>query len=438
MNIEETTHKLGIELNNMQQASAKAILHGEDDVVILSPTGSGKTLAYLLPLLQQLNAQSDDVQAVVLVPGRELAIQTEQVMKSAATGLRSMALYGGRPTMDEHRMMRKVMPQIVFATPGRINDHLLKRNIEPDSIKWLVIDEFDKCLEMGFLNEMSEVLARLPQVERRVLLSATNAGEIPQFVNMGRTQRIDYTSGEEQLQERIAAFTVKSEQKDKLPALCRLLCYLGDQRSIVFLNHRDAAERAAGYLQEQGFVPSLFHGGLDQRQREDAIYKFSNGSANILVCTDLASRGLDMPDIQNVIHYHLPETQEAYVHRMGRTARWDKGGCVYYLLNSSDRLPDYVSPEPTELQLPEQLGEPQLPLMATIYIGKGKKDKISRGDVVGFLCKKAHISASDVGRIDVKERYAYAAVKRDKVQQVIRLASGEKIKGVRTLVEEVD
>lgn len=437
MNIEETTHKLGIELNNMQQASANAILHSKDDVVILSPTGSGKTLAYLLPLLQLLNPNSNDVQAVVLVPGRELALQTEQVMKSAATGLRSMALYGGRPTMDEHRMMRKLMPQIVFATPGRINDHLLKHNIEADSVKWLVIDEFDKCLEMGFLNEMSEVLARLPEVERRILLSATDAGEIPQFVNMGHTKHIDFSSGEEQLLMRIAAFTVMSEQKDKLPTLCRLLRYLGTQRSIIFLNHRDAVERAASYLQEQGFVPSLFHGGLDQRQREDAIYKFSNDSANILVCTDLASRGLDMPDVQNVIHYHLPETQEAYVHRMGRTARWDKGGCVYYLLNSADKLPDYVDPQPTELTLPDQLQQPALPEMATIYIGKGKKDKISRGDVVGFLCKKARINATDVGRIDVKERYAYAAVKRDKVAQVIKLASGEKIKGVRTIVEEV-
>ena len=159
--------KLGITLNAMQEATADAILHTNKDVVVLSPTGSGKTYAYLLPLIQRLDASSDALQAVVLVPGRELALQSANVLKDLGSGLRSMALYGGRPTMEEHRVLRDVKPQIVFATPGRLNDHLDKANINAETIKWLVIDEFDKCLEFGFQDEMMSILCKLPNIERR-------------------------------------------------------------------------------------------------------------------------------------------------------------------------------------------------------------------------------------------------------------------------------
>lgn len=335
--------KLGIkELNAMQLAASEAILHSNKDVVILSPTGSGKTLAYLLPLVQLLDASKDDVQAVVIVPGRELALQSATVLKDMGSGLRCCACYGGRAAMDEHRVLRQVRPQVVFATPGRLNDHLEKGNILASCIHYLVIDEFDKCLEMGFSEEMSTIIGRLPAIQRHILLSATDAASIPQYVNMGRVIRVDYQVQGEQVPDRVQVYQVDSPDKDKLETLKALLLTLGDTSSIVFLNYRDSVERTAEYLRKNGFSISMFHGGLDQKLREDALYKFSNGSANVLVCTDLASRGLDIPDIRNIIHYHLPESEEGYVHRVGRTARWQNTGSAFFILGPGEQIPDYV------------------------------------------------------------------------------------------------
>ncbi len=456
MDIDKILSKLGIaELNEMQQHAAEAITGSDGDVVLLSPTGTGKTLAYLLPLIQLINAQwsMDNGQwpiALVITPGRELALQTDTVLKSMGCGLRSMACYGGRPTMDEHRVLKEVRPQIIIGTPGRLNDHLGKENISRYGIRYLVIDEFDKCLEMGFHAEMQKLIKSLPGLQRRILLSATNAEQIPQFVNMSKKGTlINFLSDDEQTSERVTLYEVRSPQKDKLETLRQLLLSLGDESSIVFLNYRDSVERVNSYLREQGFTTSHFHGGMEQRQREDMLYKFSNGSANILVSTDLASRGLDIPDIQNIIHYHLPESEEGYIHRVGRTARWNATGRTFFLLNSEEHIPEYVidhSPLNIEHYDPAQkmasgqssmVNVPAPPKNATLYIGKGKKDKISKGDIVGFLCKKGGLEPGDIGRIDVKDRYAYAAVKREKLQQVLRMAQGEKIKGIKTIMEQV-
>ena len=429
--------KLGITLNVMQEATAGAILHTNKDVVVMSPTGSGKTYAYLLPLIQRLDASSDDLQAVVLVPGRELALQSANVLKDLGSGLRCMALYGGRPTMEEHRVLRDVKPQIVVATPGRLNDHLDKLNINAETIKWLVIDEFDKSLEFGFQDEMMSILSKLPNIERRILLSATKSDSIPKFVSLGRTIHLDYRIEEENIPDRIRLYTVTSNEKDKLESLKKLLLSLGDKSSIVFLNYRDAVERTAAFLKENGFTISWFHGGLDQRKREAALYKFSNGSAPILVSTDLASRGLDIPDVDNIIHYHFPETEDSYVHRVGRTARWDKEGRTFFILGPDEHLPEYVNNDYEEYQLPVSLPKPALPRMGTIYIGKGKKDKISKMDIVGFLCKKGGLNSSDIGKIDIKDRFTYIAIVSTKIKKTISLTKGEKIKGIRTVVEEV-
>ncbi|MBO4826366.1 MAG: DEAD/DEAH box helicase [Prevotella sp.] len=436
--IQKILEKLGInELNMMQQEAVNAILRTDRDVLVLSPTGTGKTLAYLLPLAELIDAKSDALQAVVVVPGRELALQSATVLKDMGSGLRTMSLYGGRPTMDEHRQLREVKPQIVFATPGRLNDHLDKGNLDGWGVRFLVIDEFDKCLQMGFLGEMSALAGKLPRVERRILLSATNAAEIPRFLNMGRTERVEFLDEEEQVSTRVHIYYVRSEQKDKLEALQRLLLTLGQQSSIVFLNYRDSVERTDGFLRECGFYTSAFHGGMEQKQREDALYKFSNGSANVMVSTDLASRGLDIPDIENIIHYHLPESEEGYIHRVGRTARWDKGGRAFFILGPDEEIPSYVDAEVEAFQPNPDDDKPAEPRMATVYIGKGKKDKISKGDIVGFLCKKGGLLSSEIGRIDVKDRYAYAAVSRDKLRQVLKNTQGEKIKGIKTLCEVV-
>lgn len=435
--IDKILDKLGIQLNPMQEETMHAVLHGNKDVVVLSPTGSGKTLAYLMPLVQLIDPKVDEPQLVVVTPGRELALQSTEVLKSMGTGLRTMACYGGRATMDEHRVMNKVLPQVIFGTPGRLTDHLDKGNFSAEHVKYLVIDEFDKCLEMGFQDEMGRLIASLPYLERHFLLSATEAEEIPRFVHMGRVETIDYRMDEEQVPERIRIYQVKSPQKDKLETLAQLLLSLGDESSIVFLNYRDSVERTNEFLRSRGFATSAFHGGLEQHEREDALDKFSNGSANIFVSTDLGARGLDIPDIDNIIHYHLPECEDSYIHRVGRTARWEATGKAFFLLGPSEDIPSYVDAEVEDYEIPSDLPTPAKPRMATIYIGKGKKDKISKGDIVGYLCKIGQLQSSEIGKIDVKDRYAYVAVSRTKLKQVLKLTAGQKIKGIKTVIEEV-
>ena len=434
-NENDILNKLGItSLSDMQLAMKRAMLEGNDDVVLLSATGSGKTLAYLLPLASMLDASSEALQAVVIVPGRELALQSHEVFKNMGCGLRSMCLYGGRPAMDEHRELRKIKPQVVFATPGRLNDHLEKGNLDPRCVRNLVIDEFDKCLRMGFRNEISKAVDLLPNVRRRYLLSATDAEEIPSFVNMREVSRIDFLSGGD-VAARVRLFEVRSDDKDKLETLARLLCGFGDAGTIVFLNFRESVERVSEYLTSAGFVVSSFHGGMEQKAREDAIFRFANGSANILVATDLASRGLDIPDIDNIVHYHLPVGEDEYIHRVGRTARWKSEGRAFFILAPGETIPEYVSgtPEPYEVSKADIV--PPQPRMATLYIGKGRKDKVSKGDVVGFLCKVGGLSGNEIGRIDIRERCSYAAVDIKKWEEVVKAASGAKLKGIKTIVE---
>ena len=461
--------KLGITaLNDMQRQAGDAILHSSQDVVVLSPTGTGKTLAYLLPLVQLVDAQQDIPQALVIVPGRELAMQSDRVLRSMGCGLRSAACYGGRTAMDEHRRLRELKPQIIFGTPGRLNDHLDKGNISPFGIRYLVIDEFDKCLEMGFHDEMARLLKKLPGVRRHILLSATDgaidhgpltidhswkrinflhknspSSTVRSALPLGSSKNGQWTMVNGQcstVSERVKAYVVKSPVKDKLTTLRQLLCDIGGEQSVVFLGFRDAVERVGDYLRREGFAVSVFHGGMEQKQREDALYKFSNGSANVFVSTDLGSRGLDIPDVQNIIHYHLPLHEQELVHRVGRTARWDKQGRTFFIVGPEEQLPEFVDCDTEEYSLPslprEGLGV-SLPPMATLYIGKGKKDKISKGDIVGFLCKKGGLQPSEIGRIDVMERYAYVAVSRPRFEQALRLTQGEKIKGLKTVIEPV-
>ena len=434
--ITQALENLKIEaLNPMQEASIDAWHEGKD-LILLSPTGSGKTLAYLLPLLDTLNPEVKGVQAVVLVPSRELALQIEQVFKSMNTPYKAMSCYGGRPAMEEHRTMKGIQPSIIIGTPGRMNDHLSKQNFDASTVRTLVIDEFDKCLEFGFQEEMATVIGQLPNLERRFLLSATDSEEIPQFAGMNRTTKLSFLSEDEAVSERIHIYKVMSPIKDKLETLYKLLCTLGSQSTLVFCNHRESVDRVGKYLQSQKLPCGVFHGGMEQEDRERSLYKFRNGSCHVLISTDLAARGLDIPDIENIVHYHLPIQEDGYIHRNGRTARWEAEGNSYIILHEEELLPAYITEEPENFHLPEVTPKPSQPEFVTLYIGKGKKDKINKIDIVGFLSKKGQLGKDEVGRIDVKDHYAFAAIARKKAKQVLSLIRNEKIKGVKTIIEE--
>ena len=434
--ISQALENLKIEaLNPMQEASIDAWREGKD-LILLSPTGSGKTLAYLLPLLETLKPEVKGVQAVVLVPSRELALQIDQVFKSMNTPYKAMSCYGGRPAMEEHRTMKGIQPSVIIGTPGRMNDHLSKQNFDASTVRTLVIDEFDKCLEFGFQEEMATVIGQLPKLERRFLLSATDSDEIPQFTGMNRTTKLSFLNEDAPLSERIHIYKVLSPVKDKLETLYKLLCTLGSQSTLVFCNHRESVDRVGKYLQSQKLPCGVFHGGMEQEERERSLYKFRNGSCHVLISTDLAARGLDIPDIDNIVHYHLPIQEDGYIHRNGRTARWEAEGNSYIILHGEEVLPAYIGEEPETFYLPEVTPKPLQPEFVTLYIGKGKKDKINKIDIVGFLSKKGQLNREEVGRIDVKEHYSFAAISRKKVRQVLALIRNEKIKGVKTIIEE--
>lgn len=438
MNYNEIFRRLGIaELNVMQEATIEAARRNKQ-IVLLSPTGSGKTLAYLLPLVDRIDTNSNDVQAVVIVPSRELARQTQQVLQQIGEGVRSVAVYGGRAAMDEHRTINGKQPHVIIGTPGRLNDHLGKQNFSAQSVTMLVIDEFDKCLELGFQEEMQQVLQQLPNVSRRTLLSATDCPEIPLFVTsalQNSYERLDFLDEEQQIPDRIDVSIVRSPQKDKLETLSRLLCHLGQRSSIVFVNYRESVERTAQYLSKQGFSAIAFHGGMDQDLRERALFRFSSGACNILVCTDLAARGLDLPEVDSIIHYHLPIDGQAYVHRNGRTARWDAEGLSFLLLGPEEYQPDFIESELPLVELPENLPAPSQPKWESMYIGRGKKDKLSRGDIAGFMMKIGRLEKDEVGRIEVRDHCSYVSVKRSRVCELMLCIRGQKIKGMKTIIE---
>lgn len=426
--------RLSIENLTPMQEAALLTCRSASDVILLSPTGTGKTLAYLLPLIERLATGRQGIQAIVIVPSRELALQIDTVLRTMALPWKAMSVYGGRPAMDEHRTMKGLAPSIIIGTPGRLNDHLAKGNIDARTVGTLVIDEFDKCLELGFQAEMQEVIEQLPAVRQRYLTSATDLEDVPAFTGLRRPVKLNYIAEETQ-QSRVHTHVVHSDSKDKLHTLYKLLCTLDGGQAIVFCNHRESVDRVGGYLREQKLAHEAYHGGMEQEVRERALYKFRNGSSNVLVSTDLAARGLDIPDVHHIIHYHLPGTEDAYIHRTGRTARWDARGNVYLILHSEERVPEYITDEVADFTLPERPGRPQLPEWTTLYVGRGKKDKINKVDIAGFLYKKGGLTREDVGNIDVHDYYAYVAVRRTKVKQLLSLVGNEKIKGVKTRID---
>lgn len=436
MNLNDILRRLGIEDLNAMQQETLAACRKNNNITLLSPTGSGKTLAYLLPLVARVNTESNEVQAVVIVPSRELARQSQQVLQQMGGGVRSLAVYGGRPAMEEHRSIKGTLPHIIIGTPGRLNDHLGKANFSSAYVTSLVIDEFDKCLELGFQAEMNSVVDQLPNVQYRMLLSATDCPEIPHFIgSSAESVRLDFLDEEEQTPDRISVKVVHSPIKDKLETLGHLLTDLGQQSSIIFVGFRESVDRVAKYLKNNHFYVSDFHGGMDQDLRERALFRFSSGACNIMVSTDLAARGLDIPDVDNIIHYHLPIDEQCYVHRNGRTARWDATGNAYLLLGPEEYVPEFIADEVEDVELTNTPIHALHPKWESIYIGRGKKDKLSRGDIAGFMMKIGGLGRDEVGRIEVRDHCAYVSVMRSRLKEMMIRIKGQKIKGMKTIIE---
>jgi superfamily II DNA/RNA helicase len=431
--LDQILANLNIEaLNDMQQASLSAN-EQHSDVVLLSNTGSGKTLAFLLPLLNRLDTSSKLTQAMIVVPSRELAMQIEKVFKQMGTGHKVTCCYGGhKREIEENNLIQP--PAVIVGTPGRIADHIRRQNIKTEQISTLVLDEFDKSLELGFQDEMSEILEALPALTKRILTSATAAVPIPDFVGLEEPASLNFLK-EEDKGETLAIRKVLSGDKDKLETLFELVCYLGNRSTIIFCNHRESVERTSQLLWERGIINEFYHGAMEQRDRDSALCKFRNGTTNILVTTDLAARGLDIPNIRYIIHYHLPLTEDVYTHRNGRTARMEASGTVILILSAEERLPGYIQGTVEEIVLEGPYELPEKPKWTTLYIPLGKKNKVNKIDIVGFLSQKAELKKEDIGLIEVKDFASFVAVRKSKVNHALHLIKDERIKGKKAKVE---
>ncbi|MES2893002.1 MAG: DEAD/DEAH box helicase [Bacteroidota bacterium] len=422
------------QLNEMQEAAITAISEN-DNTILVSSTGSGKTLAYLVPVIQRLSPESKKVQALVLVPSRELAIQIDEVFRKMATGFKVTLCYGGHKRETEENNLKQT-PALIIGTPGRVADHLRRNNFPVDGIKTLVLDEFDKSLELGFQEEMSFIVSSLPTIEKRILTSATEAVGIPSFLGIKEAARVNYLSAvnEKAVGDELVIMSVDSPEKDKSDTLFRLICHIGNKSTIVFCNHRESVERTSQLLKDKGIVNVFYHGGMEQQERESAMCKFKNGTSNVLVTTDLASRGLDIPDIKYILHYHLPATEDVYTHRNGRTARMDAGGKVVLILSEEEKLPGYITEQVSKIELPERLELPEKPKWSTLFIAAGKKDKVNKIDIVGFLSNKGRLKKDDIGLIDVKDFFSFVAVRKLKVGEAMELIKNEKIKNKKVKI----
>ncbi len=425
------------EINEMQRQALLRCRDRENGMILLSPTGTGKTLAYMLPLLDRLHPGVKGVQAIVIVPTRELAKQAFEVWRSMKADTQMVALYGGRPVEQEAAMFAGASPAVVVGTPGRLIDHLERGTFLPDGCSLAVIDEFDKCLEMGFREEMERLLALLPDARVRYLLSATDAEEIPLFAGTGYGEPLDFRGQGVQPASRTAFYTLSTTPEERLPRLLRLLCSFDGEPAIVFCNFRESVEEVRAFLAKNGVRCAAYHGALEQKERELALYKFTSSCVNILVSTDLAARGLDIKDVKHVVHYQRAMSVDVFTHRNGRTARWEADGAVYLFSFEGKELPDFVPSELREYELPKKSVLPSQAQWAALYIGKGRRDKISRGDLAGFFMKKGGLRADEVGAIAVFDRYSYVAVKTKRMREVLKTVAGEKIKGIKTIVEPV-
>lgn len=410
------------------QAQAMQTIPDEKNTILLAPTGSGKTLAFLLPILHLLKTDQPGVQCLIVSPTRELAIQIERVWQKMSTGFKVNTCYGGHPMQTEINNLSQP-PALLIGTPGRIVEHINRDSFDTKTVKTIVLDEFDKSLAMGFQEQMAEILKALGGLEKRILASATNKLIIPAFVGIEHPVTLNYTEAEEKSTDGLVVKSVVSSTHDKFEALVQLLCYFGAEPTLIFCNQRETTEITRARLTERGIASASFHGGMEQVERESTLVQFRNGSTVFLVSSDLAARGLDIPEVKNVVHYELPMKLNEFIHRNGRTARMHAQGAAYLILSPDAPLPGYLTETPEVLELPADQELPTAPPWVTLYISGGKKDKLSKTDIVGFLSKKGGLKPDALGKIEMLDHMSFIAVKKEVLKHLLKAIANEKMKG---------
>ena len=423
--------KLNIQQLNPMQEEATAVIKKTDNVVLLSPTGTGKTLAFLLPTIALLDEDCEDVQVLILVPSRELAIQIEQVVRDMGSGYKVNAVYGGRSSSKD-KIELKHAPAILIGTPGRVADHLRQERFSTKRIKTLILDEFDKSLEVGFETEMKQIIKELPHVSKRILTSATQGVSIPNFVKLDSPKTINYLDGSV---SKLTFKTVISPTKDKLDSLLAILNHTGSQPGIIFCNFKDSIQEVSAFLKRKNINHGTFHGDMEQKDRERSLIKFRNGTHQILLATDLAARGIDIPELKYIIHYQLPYSAEEFTHRNGRTARVNAKGTAFILKWEEETLRDFI-PETEIADISNQaVRKPQH--WQTLFISGGRKDKISKGDIAGLFFKQGNLTKDQLGVIELKQDCTFVAVPVSIADRVVTELNNSRLKKKKVRITKI-
>ncbi|MBX3239140.1 MAG: DEAD/DEAH box helicase [Chitinophagaceae bacterium] len=434
--LEQVLQQSGIKaLNTMQETMLETALH-DRDILLLSDTGTGKTLAFLLPVWQFLDSEKKGTQALIIVPSRELALQIEKVFRQMNTGFKITACYGGhKREIEENNLLEA--PAVIVGTPGRLGDHIRRENIHTATIEWLVMDEYDKSLEMGFTEEISFLIHSLPSIRKRIFTSATEAATLPDFLGTNHPEILNFCSGEKVPEHKLNYQQLLIKDTDRPEALFQLLCNIGNRSSIIFCNHKTETALLSDYLSAKGIIHEYYHGSMEQRDRESALSKFRNGTVDFLITTDLAARGLDISHIRYIIHYGLPDTEATFTHRNGRAARMEASGTVILMIDSRQHLPPYLNEDIEIITCPPPYVVPAKPNWTTLNFSLGKKDKVSKGDIAGFIIHNAGIRGEDIGLIEVNDFNAFAAVKKSRASHTLHALKDKKIKGKKVKVQVV-
>jgi len=414
--------KLKIPQLNPMQEEAIPTIERVKNTILLSPTGTGKTLAFLLPIIKNLNIDSKEVQALILVPSRELAIQIEQVIRSMGSGFKVNAVYGGRP-ISKDKIELKRPPAILVGTPGRIEDHFRSNRFPREYIQTLVLDEFDKSLETGFESQMKAIVKQLPNLKKRILTSATQGIEIPEFVGLHKPVTISYLDA---AKSKLVVKTIISPSKNKLKSLLNLLNYLGNQPGIVFCNLRESVQEVSDFLHKNNISHGCFSGGMEQKDRERALIKFRNGTSQIIVATDLAARGIDIPELKYIIHFEMPRMEQEFIHRNGRTARVDAKGTAYVLRWEKEYEPNFI--QGAAIENIDSVGKRKPQYWQTLFISGGRKDKISKGDVAGLFFKQGNLTKDQLGVIELKQDCTFVAVPVSEAKDLVSRLNNSRLK----------
>jgi len=421
-------------MTEIQEKAIKPILEGKD-ILAQSKTGSGKTLAFGLPCIIRTDINTNKPQTLIITPTRELAEQIANQLRKVAAykpNLKILTLYGGVPLRAQADSLAKGA-HILIGTPGRIQDHLAKETLMLDSIKTLVLDEADRMLDMGFHDEIIKIGSNIPPSKQTLLFSATFPEKIEKLAKALLKQPLMIKV--EMLQESAKIDEIVYETSDKFKALIALIQSYKPKSLLIFCNTKTEVIALTDSLHQLGHSVIDIHGDLDQRERNESVIAFSNGSKSIMVATDVASRGLDIKEIELVINYDLPFDKEVYTHRIGRTGRADATGTAISLYSPQESEKcAYITSAARTAHLKDLHADTTFKMVSlydTLCINGGKKTKLRAGDILGTLCKEVGIDPNMIGKIDITDTKSYVALHHTVIDRVFKALKKTPIKKKR-------